>query len=458
MPSVNNQETPSRTLILPLVFLLVAALISILGIILYSVEQVNEDSRISSEEYFEATLKDKLTQQEQLAKDYAFWDATIENAYLSQNSEWIDQNIGEYLTDTFEVSDLFILDGNNNPVLLLKDGQIESSNYNTINKNALTNLIVKARQSSAKLVSVSGMLMINGDPAVVGVSVLTPEDGTVLPSPRPVLVIAKRLGAPQLLDFSEKFRLKELKFNSAQETIPGEAFIEVKNPENKLIGSFNWQPHKLGSLMLSKIKIPLLIVLIVIALISFKIIRTSLNTTQNLKDAYDNLRHLANHDVLTGLCNRRLFDELLEQTIHSAKRDNISSAMLYLDLDGFKAVNDTYGHHNGDKLLVAVAERLKATTREADTIARIGGDEFTILLRNTNSVDDITSTVDKIQLALAQPIKLADSEVKISASIGITMIPQDGSDPDVLLANADKALYECKNEGRNTFRFYNSSS
>jgi len=112
--------------------------------------------------------------------------------------------------------------------------------------------------------------------------------------------------------------------------------------------------------------------------------------------------------------------------------------------------------HEGDKLLVTVAERLKESIREADTIARIGGDEFTILLRNTSSQSDIKATVQKIQVYLEQPIQLSHNEVSISASIGITMIPQDGTDPDMLMTKADLALYECKKHGRNTFRFYSS--
>jgi diguanylate cyclase (GGDEF)-like protein len=457
LAAVNLQRSPSKTLILPLVFLLVVSLLSILAIILYSITQVNEDARIASEDNVTAIIADKLSQQETLTKDYAFWDDTIQHAYLSINSKWIEQNVGVYLTNTFKVSDLFILDGQNKPVLLLKEGQLEKSNYSSISKSALTNLIKKARLSGALPVPVSGVLLINNHPAIVGISVLTPEDGTVLPAPRPVLVVAKRLEATQLLEISKQYRLKNLSFVSTKSNNATEASIEINNPQNKLIGLLSWQPDEPGSLMLSKIKFPLIVLLTVIGLITVVIVRISLKTTQRLKDAHKNLTHLANHDVLTGLANRRLFDELLEQTIHSAKRDNVSSAMLYLDLDGFKKVNDTYGHHNGDQLLVTIAERLKDSIRESDTLARIGGDEFTILLRYTSSSSDIKTTVEKIQTAIKQPIKLSDNEVKISASIGITMIPQDGTDPDILLTNADHALYECKKQGRNTFRFYSPS-
>ncbi|MCW8900600.1 MAG: diguanylate cyclase [Gammaproteobacteria bacterium] len=443
-------------LILPLVLLLVTTLLSILAIVLYSIIQVNEDARISSEDYVSAIIEDKLNQQATLAKDYAFWDETIQHAYLTQNTKWLEQNLGAYLTATFKVTDLFIINEHDKLVLSLKDGQLNNSNYKTVNKAALTSLISKARLSAPLPVPVSGIMKINNFPAIVGVSILAPENGPALPVPQPVLVVIKRVETEQILEISKQYRLNKLQFSAKQPAKNHKAFLKILNPTNSELGYLSWQPVQPGNLMLSKIKLPLIILLIGIGIITFVIINASLITTKRLKDAYNNMAHLANHDVLTGLSNRRLFEELLEQTIHAAKRDNISSAMLYLDLDGFKKINDTYGHHEGDKLLVTVAERLKESIREADTIARIGGDEFTILLRNTSSQSDIKATVQKIQVYLEQPIQLSHNEVSISASIGITMIPQDGTDPDMLMTKADLALYECKKHGRNTFRFYSS--
>ena len=458
MLSERDQHSSSPKLILPLVLLVVVTLLSIWAIFIYSIAQVNEESRISSEGYLAAIISDKLRQQETLTKDYAYWDDTIQNAYLSQNSKWIDENIGGYLTNTFKITDLFIIDGYDKVVLSLEHGQLNTETYNSIDKGALENLIVKARQSGAEPVPVSGMIMIHNYPAIVAAAVLTPEDGTLLPAPRPVLLTAKRLDADHLLEISKKYRLKDLHFSFEKSTNSTDAFIEIINPQNKLLGILTWHPDKPGNLILSKIRIPLLILLIVSGLITSVIIRAALNTTQRLKEAYAEMAHLANHDVLTGLSNRRLFDELLEQTINSAERDNVSSAMLYLDLDGFKKVNDSFGHHEGDKLLVTVAERIKSSVRKADSIARIGGDEFAIILRNTSSHSDIKTIAEKILASLEQPIQLSDNKTRISASIGITLIPQDGIDPDIIMANADLALYECKKLGRNIFRFYGPSN
>ena len=429
-------------------------LVFVFGIILYSIIKVNEEAHVVIEGYVAATIEDKLTQHESLTKDYAFWDDTIKNAYLSIDPEWISENIGEYLTDTFKITDLFILDSHDDSVLSLKDGQIDSSNYLTVNRDDLTSLIVKARQSGPIPVPVSGMLMINGDPALVGVSVLVPEDGTSLPSPRPVLLLAIRLDSAYLQLISKQYRLKEFRFTTEEKSSITESSIKIISPLNKTLGILSWEPDNPGNLVLSKIQFPLFILIVVITFIVFYIIYTSRATALRLEKAYEDLAYNANHDALTGLINRRLFEELLIQTVHSVKRNNICCALLCIDLDDFKGVNDSFGHKTGDQLLIKVAERIKKSIRESDIVARMGVDEFVVILQNQSNFIDIEAAVYKIIMNISQPVVILGNEVQVGASIGIVMIPDDGIDPDSLMTKADLALYSCKGRERNTFRFY----
>jgi len=444
----------SSNIILSLILLLAVTLLSIIGIVLYSVKSVNEESNTTIEDYLSATITDKLNQHKTITKDYAYWSDTVQNAYLSPDPKWIDENIGKYLTDTFKITDQFIINSHNDAVLSIKDGQVDQSNYLTINKDALTKLIVKARQSGPLPVPVSGILMINDTPALVGLSVLAPDDGTFLPSPRPLLLLAKRLNPDYLQVLSKQYRLRDLHFTPGNQDDVTLSSVEIKNPLNKILGELSWQAEKPGNLVLTKIQLPLVILLIATSIITAFIIMAFRTTTRRLEKAYDDLTFNANHDALTGLANRRLLNELLKQTIHSVKRDHISSAILCIDLDRFKYINDTHGHQAGDFLLVTMAERLNNCVREADTISRIGGDEFIVLLHNTSDRDDIKTTAQKIQDSLMQPIKISDNEVQISACIGIVIIPDDGTDPDELLTKADKALYECKHQGGSIFQFY----
>lgn len=236
----SSQHPSSKKITLSLILLLAVTLVSVFGIILYSIIKVNEEAHIAIEGYVAAIIKDKLNQHEALTKDYAFWDDTIKNAYLSTDPEWINENIGEYLTDTFKITDLFILDSHDDSVLSLKDGLVDLSNYLTINRDDLTSLIVKARQSGPIPVPVSGMLMINGDPALVGVSVLAPEDGTSLPSPRPLLLLAIRLDSAYLQLISKQYRLKELRFTTEENNRTTESSIKIISPLNKILGILSW--------------------------------------------------------------------------------------------------------------------------------------------------------------------------------------------------------------------------
>ena len=449
-----NQHPLNKKTILSFVFLLAVTVIFVFGILIYSILKVNEEAHIAIEGHVAAIIEDKLNQHKTLTKDYAFWDATIKNAYLSTNPEWIDENIGEYLTDTFKITDVFIIDSHDEAVLSLKDGQVDASNYLTINRDDLTSLIVKARQSGPIPVPVSGILMINGTPALVGVSVLTPEDGTSLPSPRPLLVLAIRLDRNYLLSISKQYRLIDLQFTSGEKNSITESSIKIINPLNKILGILSWQPSNPGNLVLAKIQIPLLLLLTVIIFIAYYIIYASRSTALRLEKAYEELTYNANHDALTGLLNRRLFEELFVQTIHTVKRHNISCALLCIDLDDFKYVNDTFGHKTGDQLLIEVAERIKNSIRESDISARMGGDEFAVILQNQSNFVDIEATVQKIIMNVAQPALILGNAVQVGASIGIAMIPGDGIDPDLLMTKADLALYRCKEQGRNTFRFY----
>lgn len=453
-----NQHPSNKKITLRLVLLLAVTLVFVFGIILYSIQKVNEEARIAIEAQVSAIIEDKLNQHEAITKDYAYWDDTIKNAYFSTNTEWINENIGEYLTDTFKITDLFILDSRDDSVLSLKDGQVDLSNYLTINRDDLSSLIVKARQSGPIPVPVSGMLMIDGDPALVGVSVLSPEDGISLPSPRPLLLLAIRLDSDYLQLISRQYRLKNLRFTTEEKNSITESSIKVISPLNKILGILSWQSDNPGNLVLSKIQLPLFLLVVVFAFIASYIVFTSRATALRLEKVYQDLAYNANHDALTGLINRRLFEELFLQIIYSVKRNNIFCALLYIDLDDFKRVNDTFGHKTGDQLLIEVAERIKKSIRESDIAARMGGDEFAVIMQSQSDFIDIETTVNKIIMSISRPAVILGNEVKVGASIGIAMIPDDGIDPDLLMTKADLALYSCKDRERNTFRFYSDLS
>ncbi len=176
-----------------------------------------------------------------------------------------------------------------------------------------------------------------------------------------------------------------------------------------------------------------------------------------IENLHKNERYLAYHDMLTGLPNRQLFHERLRQAIVHSKRNTKMLAVLFIDLDGFKSVNDTLGHRAGDLLLKSVADKLRKAVRENDTVARLGGDEFTIKLADIVQPRDATKVAEKILRLFFEPFNIEGKELFITASIGISMYPNHGHDAEMLVKNADLAMYRAKQQGKNKCTLYDLS-
>ena len=175
-------------------------------------------------------------------------------------------------------------------------------------------------------------------------------------------------------------------------------------------------------------------------------------TVQKL--AEEKIEYRATHDSLTGLPNRAMFSALLEQALRSAKRYERMLAILFIDLDGFKSMNDLLGHEAGDSLLKQMAARFRDAVRASDVVVRLGGDEFVVLAQELLDRDGVSAVAQKVLSAAALPVQVAEKECQISASIGIAVFPDDGDSEQLLMMNADKAMYAAKRNGRNAFQFF----
>ena len=165
-------------------------------------------------------------------------------------------------------------------------------------------------------------------------------------------------------------------------------------------------------------------------------------------------RHLAEHDFLTDLPNRVLLLDRLRQALAAARRQHTRVAVMFIDLDRFKAINDSFGHQAGDQVLKEVAARLMRCVRGVDTVSRHGGDEFVVILADIGGVDQAAHVAQTVRHSIVQPIKVAGQDMNLSVSIGISIYPADGADHDTLMQHADVAMYHAKQDGRNAFRFF----
>ena len=175
-----------------------------------------------------------------------------------------------------------------------------------------------------------------------------------------------------------------------------------------------------------------------------------------LRESQDRLEQMAYFDALTGLPNRRMLSDRLQQALAQAQRADRLLAVCYLDLDDFKPINDTWGHAAGDSLLIEAAQRLTASVRAGDTVSRLGGDEFVVLLGNLAHFDECEVALERIRSALNKPFMLKEGEARVSASMGVTLFPLDGADPDTLIRHADQAMYLAKQSGRNRYTLFDA--
>jgi diguanylate cyclase (GGDEF)-like protein/PAS domain S-box-containing protein len=175
------------------------------------------------------------------------------------------------------------------------------------------------------------------------------------------------------------------------------------------------------------------------------------------KIAEEKLEHIGYYDPLTDLPNRVLLADRLNQAMMQCQRRNRSLTVAYLDLDGFKTINDTYGHDTGDGLLVAVSERMKKALREGDTLARIGGDEFIAVMVYLEKIEDSKPLLERLLKAVSEPVTVGDAVMQVSASIGVTIYPQDGVDADQLIRHADQAMYVAKQAGKNRYHLFDTA-
>ena len=176
-----------------------------------------------------------------------------------------------------------------------------------------------------------------------------------------------------------------------------------------------------------------------------------------LREHQERLEHVAHYDPLTNLPNRLLLADRLQQAMVMSKRHRQSLAVLYLDLDGFKAVNDGHGHNVGDELLITMSQRMKAVLRESDTLARMGGDEFVVVQVDVTNSEDCFRLADRILQACAEPVLMDGAVLQVSASIGVTIYPSDEVDADQLMRHADQAMYEAKQAGKNRYYLFDSA-
>jgi len=400
----------------------------------------------------------------------AYWDDAVVNTRNAFNEAWADENLGVWMFDYFKHDRTNVLDTNNRIVYAMADGK-KTSVGDTIPNEAITALAKRLRSDitagaldtyeagKSRIPRAVDVGLVEGRPAVVSVMSLVPHTAAVKQARGSEFLIAsvRFLDQSFITDLAEGYQLEGVRFTRARDVAKTEQSYPLTTAAGATLGRLVWAPKLPGTTILSEVLPVLAGGLFGVAAAMLFLIRGLRRTYSDLVSSEAQAKHLAFHDTLTGLPNRGFFKDRLEDALGEVRAGRGQLALIFLDLDRFKQVNDTLGHAAGDALIRKVAGLLRSTIGPDDTLARMGGDEFAILIRDIKGRFEIEALCHRIVGLLARPMDVLDSQASVGVSIGVSVAPADGVDRSELFRKADIALYQAKRTGGQGFEFFDES-
>ncbi|SER11614.1 periplasmic sensor diguanylate cyclase/phosphodiesterase [Faunimonas pinastri] len=450
--------------------LLIAAVIS--GLLYYAAQQVDANSARQQQGLVSVVVQQALDRVPHDQESVTVWNEAVERVRGTPDPDWLDANLGVWMHTYFGHDRAYILNPAGTAIYAMVDGhRAAPTDYEEVRpvtapllqelRDKLGHSVMdKASNPTIRSTGALDLALIGGHPAVVSLKPIISEDGSIQQAPGAyyVHVAIRYLDGRFARNLSSRYLHSAVSF-SVGDARPDRHHISypLMNRSGQTLGSFIWRPMLPGQRMLREI-VPvlaasLLFVAAVIALLLFRLRQERLQLEASEAQA----QHLAFHDSLTGLPNRALFNDRLDHTLAGLKRGQERLAVLYLDLDRFKEVNDTLGHPGGDELIRQVAARLCEEVRAGDTVARLGGDEFGIIQTGVSSPGDVETLCARVIETVVRPVAIMGSEAFVGISIGSALAPTDGQDRTELLRKADIALYNAKEEGRGRFALFQES-
>jgi diguanylate cyclase (GGDEF)-like protein len=446
-----------REVIFPLVTVLLITWCAASFSLLWSTKHSNSEAIAQQENTIKASFSQSMTEHLRQLHSLTNWPPLANHLDVpSPDLVWLDDNIGGWLYEMFGHQEIFILNAQDQLLACWQNGQrCNSLLWDSVKKPIAPWLARQTQNQEARRQDLADYTPVNGRAAMLAVSDINNEgyeSGFRI-------VSLKYLDDGFLKSLAHRSHISHLHYLGQRPRPADYVQFQLDSSLGIPAGNFAWLPQRPGTQMLTLlvplIATVLLVTTLVCVVMMYRLWRLRLRLLQSmlrLGASEAQAQHLAFHDVLTGLPNRALIDERLTQALARATRQHGQAALLLLDLDRFKNINDTYGHHAGDDLIIEVSHRLTTLLHEADTVGRIGGDEFVIVMENIQNTAEVDAQCQKIITTLAEPYTLLGSEAWIGVSIGVAIAPQDGQDRQELMRKADIALYEAKNEGRGQYR------
>ncbi len=471
--SVSSGDTAPRTdrslraLSVGSVLTFLAATLLVLGVVLWSAtraDQVARDRLLQTVSFAVAESAKKIPYDQE---SVAFWDDAVVNTRNVFDPKWVDDNLGVWMYDYFKHDRIYILDSTNRVFYAMADGKRTDIGDGTANAE-VTLLATALRQQIAagaldnfeagktRIPRSSDLALLDGRPAIVSVMPLVPHSSAVVQERGSEGLIAsvRFLDGSFLTDLQEAHLLEGVRFSPTDDVRPTEQSYSLRTGEGDIIGHLAWTPQLPGSTILADVLPFLAAGLVGIGVAIAFLIRDLKRTYTDLTTSEAQATHLALHDTLTGLANRAFFRRRLDEELSAFRSEGQLLALLCLDLDRFKQVNDTLGHAAGDVLICEVAARLRGTLKTSDLLARIGGDEFAIVVSDVTDRQEIEALCRTIVSSVSQPFEISGNQASVGISIGIAMAPDAGTTRGELARKADIALYQAKKNVRQHYQFF----
>ncbi len=462
----------NRSLILPFIILAIS-LLFIIALAVFSAKNLDQYARENSKNLINNILTINQTNLGQLITEYAYWNESVEMLVYNRDIQWANTEFVEYLEENYRIEWIFALDLDNKLIYSTHDGEMNRIHPEQLSAGGLQTIISAARNvdfstdNDATLFS-TGIIEVDGKVNIIAAHAFMVYEPTEydIEKIHGVLIFTKELNTELLTEWSNNYQINDLVLRDKDSTDLADASETYKSIpltaiDGSELGQLAWMPDKVGSKFINDFMPWILTVIVILVLVSLFFYRR-LHLYSNL--AYKNivaldlnrekLAYHAHFDQLTDLPNRILLTDRITHEITACIRKKHISAILYIDLDDFKIINDSMGHQVGDKLLKVVARRLTEITRENDTISRFGGDEFCMLLSDIAEANNAAIIASKILESLKQPFIVEGEEIFIGASIGIVILPDNGQELSILLRYADIAMYRAKSLGKNNYCFY----
>ena len=390
------------------------------------------------------------------------WDESVENVRAADRDlEWLDGNLGIWMHDYFGIDRVYILDPGDRPIYEMRDGARGDPAGFARTADAVLPFAAALRNRMAapdaagdegkfQSPGIADFALVEGRPAIVSVKPIVTDTGRIEQEPGSefVHVAIRFLDGSFVRSIGEQYMFQGARVTREPQADPQDLVHPLVSRGGEPVAHFIWHPYRPGSQVFGLVAPAFLAALFVAAGIVALLVRRLRQRSRELESSEARALHLASHDALTGLPNRALFYERLDRALIDLRRTGRPVALLYLDLDRFKQVNDTLGHPAGDELIRELGRRISGIVRSNDTVARLGGDEFAIIQADAPDAGEAEALCSRIIEMVRQPFELFGARAYVGISIGVARAPVNGTDRDDLTRKADIALYQAKATGR----------